>query len=99
MAVYMSKPNQVSSKLDNWSSIETIVSYLHQIRSKSKCFTTKLFLFLIIFMFICVEVNCDSNTIYTNDFAVNLKPHKCHQKSAQSLADRHGFELVGQVFN
>ena len=100
----MAQTNGLSIQLLDtfWPIITDFVCVLHPFRSKPTYFTQnlkKLFLFTIILTFSLNGVKCDSNKLFTNDFAVSLKQHKCDENSAQSLADRHGFQYVGQVFN
>lgn len=109
VSVTQNKSNRCLHKSSNVNSFD-ISSLIHfwchsshlipiSLKSKTILLNTKVLficLILLTFAFNCVE--CDSNSkIFINEFAVCLKDNKCDSNSAQSLADKHGFELVGQV--
>jgi hypothetical protein len=52
----------------------------------------------IVLLTLCLNlVNCESEKVYLNKFAVHLE--KCDNNYANSIANKYGFVNSGQVFN
>ncbi|XP_054160265.1 furin-like protease 1, isoforms 1/1-X/2 isoform X4 [Oppia nitens] len=82
--------------------INALISDSKQIKCKSKTDCLLVFILAII----CLNhhilgVTCDhqnnDNKMFTNEFAVSLKPDKCDDINAQTVANRYGYTLVGQI--
>jgi hypothetical protein len=57
----------------------------------------KLFIKIFLLTFCLNLVNCESEKIYLNKFAVHLE--KCDNNYANSIANKYGFVNSGQVFS